>query len=475
MNRRTFLQRTAAFAGVVCLDFPAFAEAVKTLGEPRLRLGILSDVHIREEENTKVLRHALEYFRDHNVDGVMVAGDIADWALESQLRWFAETWYSVFPKDKAPDGHHVEKLFIYGNHDVKDAEAILRKYKVTKEQAEAEAIGPRRAEVWKKYFKEKWAPIYMKDVKGYKFIGAHFTTFDGIDNLQEFLDSVKDKLPTDKPFFYFQHMHPKDTCSSPWAWGQDDGRTTAALSQFPNAVVFSGHSHISLTDERTIWQGAFTSVGTASLSYIIPPGGRENTVQSGSKEVVHSQMKKMNTRDGKHGQLMTVYDNCITLERREFVYDQPLADNWIIPLPYDGNGALSFEARARKAPVPQFPPSAKITLSRAMGTDNQDKEEDQITVRFPSVLKKNAGCRAFEYEIQAEVKDYDTYKILGTKRVFSKGFYLGENQDEEDVVCPFAISELKANREVRFLVRPMNSFGGKGEPVCSDWISTATT
>ena len=473
MNRRSFLQRSAAIAGAVCLDFPAFAEKVKTFGEPRLKIGILSDVHIRYKEDTKYFEKALKYFRDNNVDGVLVAGDIADWALESQLKWFADTWYSVFPKDKAPDGHRVEKLFIYGNHDIKDAKAILKKYKVTREQAEAEAIGPRRAEIWKKLFKEKWAPIYMKDVKGYKFIGGHFTTFDGINNLQEFLDSVKSQLPTDKPFFYFQHMHPKDTCSAPWTWGQDDGKTTAALSKYPNVISFSGHSHTPLTDEKTIWQGAFTSVGTASLSYVIPFGGRENSTHTGDKSVIHSQMKKIDTKDGKHGQLMTVYSDHITLERREFVYDQQLADNWIINLPYDGDCELSFERRAKTAPVPQFSSGSKVTTTRAMGKDRQDKEEDQITVHFPSVLKKTMGTRAFEYEIQAEIEDYDTCKIMSTKRVFSKGFYLSEDKDEDEVICPFAVSELAANKKVRFYVRPVNSFGKMGEPICSDWVSTA--
>ncbi len=473
MNRRSFLQKSAALAGAVCLDFPAFAEKVKTFGEPRLKLGILSDVHIRHKEDTKYFQHALEYFRDNNVDGVMVAGDIADWGMESQLQWFGETWYKVFPKDKAPDGRHVEKLFIYGNHDVKDAKAILKKYKVTKEQAENEAIGPRRAEIWKRIFKEKWSPIYMKEVKGYKFIGAHFTTFSGIDNLQEFLDSVKSQLPTDKPFFYFQHMHPKNTCSAPWTWGQDDGKTTDALSKYPNVIAFSGHSHTPLIDERTIWQGAFTSVGTASLSYVIPFGGRENSAHTGDKQFIQSQMKPIKTRDGKQGQLMTVYADHITLERREFVYDQQLADNWIINLPYDGDKELSFETRAKIAPVPQFAPDAKVTTTRAMGKDRHDKEEDQITVHFPSVLRKTTGVRAFEYEIQAEVADYDTYKTMCTKRVFSPGFYLPEIKDESEVICPFAVSELIENKRVRFIVRPMNCFGKKGEPICSDWTPTA--
>jgi hypothetical protein len=73
------------------------------------------------------------------------------------------------------------------------------------------------------------------------------------------------KIDPSLPFFYVQHPHLKDTCYGPWAWGHDAGITTKTLSAYPNAIAFSGHSHYSLTDERTIWQGAFTSVGTGSF------------------------------------------------------------------------------------------------------------------------------------------------------------------------------------------------------------------
>jgi len=75
-----------------------------------------------------------------------------------------------------------------------------------------------------------------------------------------FLESHRDELAGSKPFFYTQHFHPKGTCSAPWAWGEDKGYSTAALSAFPNAVSFTGHSHTPITDDRTLWRGAFTSV-----------------------------------------------------------------------------------------------------------------------------------------------------------------------------------------------------------------------
>ena len=164
MNRRSFLQHSAAIAGAVCLDLPAFAEKVATLGQARLKIGIISDVHLTTPDSNDYLRKAFEYFRDKGMDGVLIAGDIADWGVERQIKMLADTWYGVFPKDKAPDGRHVEKLFVYGNHDIEGQNYKSVKKFLTDEMVKNEIIAPRRAEIWKKHLKEKWAPIYIKDV-----------------------------------------------------------------------------------------------------------------------------------------------------------------------------------------------------------------------------------------------------------------------------------------------------------------------
>ena len=168
---------------------------------------------------------------------------------------------------------------------------------------------------------------------------------------------------------------------------------------------------------------------------------------------------------------MTVYDDCITLQRHEFVYDQDLADNWIIPLPLTGEAPLAFEPRAKAAKAPQFAPGDKVTLTRAEGKDRYGKKEKQITVHFPTVLRKRTGVRAFDYEVQAEITDVDHTKIVCTKRVFSYGFYLAEAQDEKEAICVFAQSELPKNRRLRFIVRPVECFGKKGDPIYSEWLS----
>ncbi len=464
MNRREFLQKSSLLAGVAYLDAPAFAQAIKKIGKPYLTIGILSDIHLREIDSADTFRHTLEYFREQKVDGVIIAGDLADWGLEPQLQVVADTWFSVFPKDKRPDGQHVEKLFIYGNHDVQGYTWGI----VDPETSKAQGIGLRPAEVWKKCFREKYEPIWLKTVKGYHFIGAHWHD-NNIPGLEEFVQKHHKKLSSEKPFFYIQHPHLRNTCNGPWAWGQDDGKTTALFSKYPNAIAFSGHSHSPLNDDRNFWQDSFTSIGTASLYYLYPMPARENTYQADSSLKPIYQMPRIECKDGRQGMVMRVYDQCITFERKEFVYDKTLDDSWIMPWPISSSKPLTYENRALEAKVPQFGPDAKATVTQGMGKDRNGTEQQQVTVHFPNVLKKDCGVRAYDFEVQVEYKWLDIINVTCTKRVFSPHFYLAESQDEGEVTCVFSESELPKGHSYRFVIRPCECYGKKGNPIYTDW------
>lgn len=471
MDRRDFLKRSALLTGALCLDFKAFAKATSTLGSPHLRVGILSDIHIRTEQNVPVLERTLQFYRDHEVDAVLIAGDMADHGLEKQMRLISECWFRVFPKDRLPNGKHVERLFVYGNHDIEGYSYGMGDEVLCGEDRDTlvkrEAINPHKEQMWKKYWKEKFQPIYIKDVKGYKFVGAHWTNWKNTPGIQDFLKSHESELRGSKPFFYFQHPHPKGTTGGKWAWGQDNGEVTEALSNFPNCFCFSGHSHLVLNDERCVWQGAFTSIGTASLSYIIAIGGRENSRIDGGPGYP-SQMPAINGGEGKQGMLMTVYDDTVALERWDFNYMKPLADNWLIPTSVSGK-PFSFEKRAEKAPVPQFANGDKAYITRAEGKGADGKQQMLTTVHFPNVLKKRTGVRAFDFEVTEEQTREDLTLTVCQKHVFSSHMMNCEDKDEDEVTCVFGENEILKEFPFRFCIRPCESFGKKGNPIYTDW------
>ncbi|MGN0233171.1 MAG: metallophosphoesterase family protein [Bacteroidaceae bacterium] len=469
MNRRDFIQRSAALVGVAYVGAPAFSIDIQTLGNPNIVIGVLSDIHLRDTDSAATFIHTLEYFRSQKVDGVIIAGDMADQGLEPQLKVVADSWYQVFPDDKGLDDKHTEKLFIYGNHDLQGATWAGVISSVGADVAKEQGIYNSPAEIWEKYFHETYTPIWMKQVNGYYFVGAHWHD-NNIPGLSELLSEHPTELSGEKPFFYIQHPHLKNTCNGPWAWGQDDGTVTGILSRYPNAVAFSGHSHSPLNDDRNFWQDQFTSIGTSSLSYLYPMPARENTYQDDWSAKPPTQMANIGG-DSKEGMLMKVYDGAIVFERREFVNDQTVADPWVMPLPISLTAPLTFENRKKTAPVPQFPAGAKVTVTQATGKDRYGVEQEQVTVHFPNVLKKDTGVRAFDYEVQVEHEWLDVRFISCTKRVFSPKCFMGEDQDTGEVVCVFGLSELPTLFHYRFIVRPCECFGNKGDAVYSDWIT----
>ncbi|MBR0504058.1 MAG: metallophosphoesterase, partial [Kiritimatiellae bacterium] len=83
-TRRAFIGQGAfAFLAAAGMGHRAFGAT----GPARLRFGALSDIHItRGKGSCDIFEKALAYFRDQKVDAVLIAGDMADSGLDSQLR-----------------------------------------------------------------------------------------------------------------------------------------------------------------------------------------------------------------------------------------------------------------------------------------------------------------------------------------------------------------------------------------------------
>ncbi len=297
-------------------------------GTPRLKVGVLSDIHVRDEGTQKFFVKALEWYREQGVDAVVVAGDMADYGLVSELQLVADAWFKVFPDNKTPEGRPVAQLLQYGNHCVSRGKT---KYFPDAAERQRSMIYYDPKSCWERAFHEAYEPVFSKTVNGHLFVGAHWP---GLDARMAWFEKHAKEIDSSRPFFYFQHPHPKDTCYGPWAWGHDDGTSTRLLSPFANAIALSGHSHYTLTDERTIWQGAFTSMGTSSFSYSsLDYNYRENAYKGGnsfgtSEGRVH-QMPKLATHEGKQGMLFTVCDDHIRIERHEFTWGQSLGDDYV--------------------------------------------------------------------------------------------------------------------------------------------------
>ena len=475
ITRRFFIGGLSAFGAAGPGILLAAPGAVR--GRPRLRFGVVTDVHLAfygkgfvQDFDPPVIRHAFEWFRDQNVDAVLCGGDIADRSLIDEMRTFADTWFSVFPGDRRPDGQKVERVFVTGNHDAHGHKIYkgLPRIWPDPDELQRHIFNDRRAEVWKELFHEDYSEIFMKKVKGYAFIGSMWDDGDvGVDayrhfgRIVPFMEKHGASLDPKKPFFYIQHPHPKDTCYGPWAWGHDNGEVTACLSKFPNAVAFSGHSHYPLTDERSIWQGAFTSVGAASLRYgsnphyEFQPEGFENGGGSGSKGKLSPSPV---AHESRHGLLVSVYDDCIVYSRRDFRNDLPIGDDWVQPLAAAEPKPFAFTTRAEKSSAPQFPNGAKLSLSRVKAKTRGGEEKDAVEVTIPPADAKGGG-RTLYFDVVAGKKGGDKRR----KRVLATGWNVaaGAPLAAKPTPCRFALDELPAP-DAAFAVVPVNCFGKRG-------------
>lgn len=485
VDRRAFL--TGALAFGAARPFRA-AAGLFSSGTPNMTLGILTDVHIHMSKTkdgfklhaVDTLKRTFEWFRDQGVDGISISGDMADLGFVEELNAIGRCWFDVFPDNKAPDGRHVEKLFVYGNHDWEGYKYGRAAKRYFGEKGYDHAIHKDPAAAWKNAFREEYAPVWRKEVKGYTFIGAHWTVGGcrgreetGARQAAPWFEANGSTIDPSKPFFYLQHPPLKNTCHCDWVWGQDTGEMTEILSRYPNAIALSGHSHASVNDERAIWQGDFTSIGCGSLSYVgmtYGDVGRENDSagMAFAAENPHKTTRRPGTSDGKQGLIARLYDDRIVIQRRDFVSMAAIGDDWVIPLPSKKPMPFAFAPRARESVAPQFEKGAALAAGydRAKNRGNKNvKPEMQDVVRLTIPSACRAGeARAFDFEITFEGTD-------GTRDVryaFASGFYRAETSKEAKVstTCTIPLRRLKATGDLRISVRPRNSFGKAGEAIC---------
>jgi hypothetical protein len=179
-------------------------------------------------------------------------------------------------------------------------------------------------------------------------------------------------------------------------WATDVFKST--LDQYPQAVVFSGHTHYPIGDPRSIYQDKFTAVNTASTTYSeVEPQINLNT---GTFPDQYQNVTE--------GLIVKVLDNQnVELQRWDTYRNQEIFPQWILKAPHDGS---------------QF-----TYKNRNGGTPPTFQADDKPNVQY---LTDNSCNVAFKQATDDEVVQYYIVAILDQNdnnvkqvNVFS-GFYL---------------------------------------------------
>ena len=148
----------------------------------------------------------------------------------------------------------------------------------------------------------------------------------------------KNKNKEGDPIFVVTHMHPKKTCyGGEDIWGHDD--IYDILKDYPEVISISGHSHYSLRNIKSIWQGQFTAINTQSLSYVDLDPIYVNTKNVRIESAENDSM----------GLIAHLNQNNIIFDRIEFYTEEIMEERWKIDFPINtSNFIYTFDKRNKK-------------------------------------------------------------------------------------------------------------------------------
>ena len=460
-SRRDFLCGAAAF-GLGGWRLFAAPLGWKPDKEPNLVFGVLSDTHLCSRPfvgkpcadwPVKYFAAALEHFKNLKVDAVVHCGDMAHRGRVREMEFHGEIWREVFGKCEPV------KLFVAGNHDFR-ADCAGRKL-----------IDDGMAANWERIWGEPYKEAWHKEVKGFHFFGRHW----GVDEVR-MVDMVKRMVAPDaaakgaKPFFILSHSIPgRETCK--------------ALGEYRNAMGFFGHWHHSAAN----WHEIYCMDGRIPLVQVPPCHPKGDGSLSHGKAILKIPIEKNESvGKGRQGYVVRVYDDMLTIERREFGEGGSLGADWVMPLGKYDQHPFSKDELRKVIGEPQFREGAKLEVSLdridkinkigKTATDNpvnpvnpvqENSATPRLCVRIP-LANGNPDSRVYAYEVEVTGDDPDKKRL---KAVYAAGCNMGIGHEPNGGVTTLEIpkSELPPGETLTFAVRPLTSLGTFGKAIATEF------
>ena len=466
LSRRGFLESALASMGFASLGGAgrlfAAPQGWKPAGTPNLVFGVVSDTHIRTAWDgkrpwwrfpIKYFEAALEYFKAAGVDAVVHCGDFAHRGMMMSLQFHADAWKRVFGETGGP-----VKLLVSGNHDI-----IGGSYsggfaaKVFPDEAERRKweLKYDTAEKWSRVWGEPYEPVWHKVVKGYHFFGRQWETPEM--KLAPLVKKVAKEGGIEKggrPFFVLSHV-------------KQHAPLSRALAPWPNAVGFFGHWHNSATSYDRF---RFYSTGPSIMVPSCEPRGTGGLLAPTG--ISHAPLEgKENAGKTRQGYVVRVYDDLLSIERREFGEGGSLGPDWVMPLGWGtGNGEretakhpFSIEELKKVIGEPQFRKGARLTVEcRQCGDAVAGNPALRITIPLAA---GNPGTRVFAYDVTVESGNE---RIL--RSVYAKGCNMGIGHETDGGTTALEIpaDALPDGDRLAVSVRPITSLGTKGRAISAE-------
>ncbi|MBP5639735.1 MAG: metallophosphoesterase [Victivallales bacterium] len=409
--------------------------------KPLLRIGVISDSQSypsRNDWGIVNMCHALKYFCDCNADVIVHAGDLAEYGDDKRpQKLYRQLLHEYFPS-RLP-----VQVTCAGNHDLwVHGKTILSQRQLFEEYCEA--------------MEEPIENPCVKTVNGITFIAV--TEFnpptealpaDVLKRLEEALENVTKSNP-DKPVFVITHRNPQGTVAGAALPGHGIPEFREIFNRYPQIISLSAHTHPTLYDERCIWQGEFTAINTATMSYGCSeelPVNAVNSIVPFSNEIVEFMM-------------MYLYEDRLEIHRRSVTFNCEIKpeNRWQIPLPYNpASPTYSFSQRSNRN-APAFPPDAQIVLWYDYG--------------FVYFAIEAASHEDFTHFYDMAITDTAT----GERKVYRyiSDFHRPPAQRSRRPVFKFSEGALVPGKAYHLELTPVETFGNAGKPLELDTVIPAT-
>ena len=440
--------------------------------DARLTFGVISDIHfgngVAEGPMVKVPKALKNITSYGKLDALAVVGDLTDGGSANQY----EQLNQVFGDEATFTNPVGQFLFSMGNHDNYNGDGQTN----YKNGLKAFNNG------------EEYPLHTYRIIKGYPFITVSMLngTNHDISNanngtgaypastvtwLEEHMAKAAQECPG-KPIFVFTHIPPRWTCYSTWAelengtgWCMKVLNPT--LNKYPQAVVFSGHSHYPLGDPRSIHQGTnpnsernnyYTVINTGSTTYSeIHPGAVDAGIHPTGYDYVTE------------GLILTEQENGDIEIRRYDTYrnEEIAADKrWVLKAPFDGSQFVYADSRnADDNPLgrelynggeaPAFGESVELQV-----------EPSSYSVKLGIPQATDDDC-VFRYGIN--VTDVELGVKVTSASVFSQ-FYLNSEMPE---VLEYEVDGLDPEKEYTIEVTAYDSYENASEPLTATFETVA--
>ena len=373
-----------------------------TVGDgTNLKIAVLSDSQLPtkpEEAEWDIfktyidnLHKALTKIKSENVDVIIYAGDAVHAGTEYSFNLFKTIWEQYFPfgDPKSPILN-----FILGNHDYYPKNPDYPNHE--DDERDDPIIFQERFE---KYFGEK--AFSHKVINGIHFINwssENSSNDKSNTNTAWAKEQIEIALKDDptgnsKPIFVTTHLVPIYTCYGTDLWGNKDVLET--IKDYQNVISLSGHSHYSIIDEKSIWQGQFTAIQTQSTSYIeLEPGTENGSVPRDEYNNYFA------SRKNPMGYFVYINKNEVRFKRFSFTSDDYFYPDWVYPLPIDKkNFVYDFESRKEQTALIAWEGNHKIELTNEISVDNEkigiikfdQPEGDTVPVKYKVIFRDPSG------------------------------------------------------------------------------------